>query len=251
VDPQDITWEETHLKEQIGSTAQGVGRATARKILERNPETSVRLARDAPELKHYIQDTIEFFSNALSAGKRIMLEGTQGTSLSLHHGYYPHVTSRVTTATGCLGEAGFSARHVRRVIMVCRTYPIRVGDTDSGKTSGYMSQEITLEEIHRRSRIPLPDLQHTETTSTTKRKRRIGEFDWAQLRRSLVLNGPTDIALTFVDYFDVENREAYRYEQLTPETIRFVEEIEKVSGVPVSILSTAFNDRNIIDRRMW
>lgn len=259
IDPQamiidktvDIPWETEYLKSAIGSTAQGVGAATARKILYRRTDSNVLLAKDVPELKHYIKDSVEFFASCLSNRRKIMLEGTQGTSLSLHHGFYPHVTSRVTSATGCLAEAGLSARHVRRVVMVCRTYPIRVGDTDTGNTSGFMSREISVEEISRRSRIPLEELKKTETTSPTHRPRRIAEFDWAQLRRSLLLNGPTDIALTFADYFGIENRKAYRYEQLNAETLRFVEETEKVSGIPVSMISTAFNERNVIDRRMW
>jgi adenylosuccinate synthase len=66
-----------------------------------------------------------------------------------------------------------------------------------------------------------------------------------------VLNGPTDIALTFADYLGIGNRRAYRYEQLNEETVRVIEEIEKVTSVPVSLISTAFNERNVIDRRMW
>lgn len=64
-------------------------------------------------------------------------------------------------------------------------------------------------------------------------------------------NGPTDIALTFVDYFTIKNRDAYRFEQLSEETLRSVEEVERVSGRPVTLLSTAFDWRNIIDRRAW
>jgi adenylosuccinate synthase len=251
IEDEDIAWEVQQLRDQIASTAQGVGKATARKIMHRFPGSDVRLVRDVPVLKHYVQDTIEFFAQCLSGGKRIMLEGTQGTSLSIHHGPYPHVTSRVTSAPGCLAEAGLSPRHVRKVVMVCRTYPIRVGDTDTGQTSGPMSAPLELKEIARRSGIPIKELEKTERTSTTKRKRRIAEFDWAQLRRSLLLNGPTDIALTFADYLGVANRTAFRYEQLNEETLRFVEEVEKVAGVPVSLISTAFNDRNVIDRRLW
>lgn len=248
---KDIKWEERYLRDEIASTAQGVGAATARKILHRKPGSDVRLASDEPSLKHYVTDTIEFFADCFSAGKKIMLEGTQGTDLSIHHGHYPHVTSRVTTATGCLAEAGLPSRLVRRIVMVCRTYPIRVGDTDTGKTSGHMSHQITLREIARRSRISYSELRRTERTSTTNRRRRIAEFDWDQLRRSVLLNGPTDIALTFADYLGVDNRRAYRYEQLTDDTLRFIEEVEKVSAIPVSLISTAFSDRNIIDRRMW
>jgi adenylosuccinate synthase len=251
IEDADIEWEKANLKEAIGSTASGVGNATSRKIICRDPERLPKLARDIPELKTYVKDTIEFFADCIAKGRRIMLEGTQGTGLSLHHGSYPHVTSRVTTAPGCLAEAGLSARHVRKVIMVCRTFPIRVGNTDTGNTSGQMRQEIDLKEISRRSGIDIDDLSNTELTSTTKRKRRIAEFDWAQFRRSIVLNGPTDIALTFVDYLSVKNRDAYRYEQLNASTLRFIEELEKVGGLPVSLISTAFSHRNIIDRRAW
>jgi adenylosuccinate synthase len=251
IDPADVKWEEDNLEAAIGSTAQGIGRATARKILERVPNSTVQLAEANPALKHYIRDSIEYFAACLSAGKRILLEGTQGTSLSLHHGFYPHVTSRATTAPACLAEAGLAPRHVRKVIMVCRTYPIRVGDSVSGNTSGYMSQEISFAEIAKRSGALFEDLKKTEIGSVSSRPRRVAEFDWSQFRRSMLLNGPTDIALTFADYINVENRKAYRYEQLSDETLRFIEELEKVSGVSVSLISTAFNERNIIDRRMW
>lgn len=251
IDQSDIDWEVASLKGAIGSTAQGTGAATARKILYRRPDTTVQLARDIPALRRYLGDTVEYFAGCLSRGKKIMLEGTQGTALSIHHGFYPHVTSRATTAAGCLAEAGLAGRHVRRVMTVCRTYPIRVGDSVEGKTSGRMSQEITFEEIARRSGIPSESLVSKEVGSVSGRKRRVAEFDWAQLRRSLLLNGGTDIALTFADYFGVANRKAYRYEQLTEDTLRFIEEMEKVSGVPVSLISTDFSERNIIDRRMW
>jgi Adenylosuccinate synthetase len=79
----------------------------------------------------------------------------------------------------------------------------------------------TYEQLAERSGIPIGELKETETTTTTKRQRRLAEFDWAQFQRSVFSNGPTDIALTFVDYLDIKNREAYRFEQLTPETLRF------------------------------
>lgn len=251
IEKSDVDWEVKYLKAAIGSTAQGIGAATARKILYRKPDTEVRLAKDIAELKHYIGDTVEYFAHCFSTGKKIMLEGTQGTTLSLHHGHYPHVTSRVTTAAACLAEAGLASRSVRKILMVCRTYPIRVGDSITGNTSGYMSQKIDFQTITDRSGVPFTELKEKEIGSVSGRPRNVAEFDWTQLRRSLILNGPTDIALTFADYLSVSNREAYRYEQLNEDTLRFIEEIEKVGGAPVSMISTAFNDRNIIDRRMW
>lgn len=250
INQEDVEYELRQLRDRIGSTAQGVGSATARKILERWPKSSVSLAYDVPELKPYVGSTREALEAAYAHNERILLEGTQGTSLSLHHGSYPHVTSRDTTVSGCLSEAGIPPKQVRKVIMVCRTYPIRVESPRQG-TSGNMKRELTLQEISRRSGIALKELQNTEKTSTTNKKRRIAEFDWTQLRTSTLLNGPTDIALTFVDYIDKKNRHARRYEQLTERTLRFIEEVERVTAVPVSLISTGFNFRCIIDRRSW
>jgi adenylosuccinate synthase len=241
---------ETSLKASIGSTGQGVGYATARKVLRGGVSGSVILAKDIPALRRYIRDTLDILDDAYAKGQRVFLEGTQGTGLSLHHGDYPHVTSRDTTVGGCLGEAGISPARVRRIVMVCRTYPIRV-QSPPGKTSGKMSRELTWVEIARRSRIPFKMLRKAERTSTTKRKRRVGEFDWTLIRRAASLNGPTDIALTFVDYIDVRNRKARRFDQLTPETLQFIAELERVTSAPVSLVATRFAFRSIIDRRMW
>lgn len=233
----------------ISSTAQGVGIASARKLTGRSDYkagTDLFLARDCSDLQPFLGSARKVLADAFVKGHRILLEGTQGTSLSLHHGQYPHVTSRDTTVAGCLADAGIAPSNVRRVIMVCRTYPIRVGGP-----SGPMEYEVDMEEIHHRSRIPLDPLKNAERTTTTNKERRIAEFDWEQFKDSVQLNGPTDIALTFVDYFGIENRKAFRFEQLTDETIRFVEEVERVSGRPVSLLSTDFNWRNVIDRRSW
>ena len=256
IDPQamvisdDDIAKEAMLFKNISSTGQGVGVASARKVLGRSDykaRKSRHLARDNEFLKPYTsKEAHEIISDAFVEGHRIMLEGTQGTSLSIHHGEYPHVTSRDTTVAGCLSDAGIAPKDVRRIVLVCRTYPIRVGGP-----SGHMELEVSLEEIAKRSDIPLQELQQSERTTTTKRARRIAEFDWEQLKRSVQLNGPTDIALTFVDYFRIENRDAYRFEQLHEDTIRFVEEVERVSGRPVTLLSTAFDWRNVIDRRAW
>ena len=90
---------------------------------------AVRLAKDHPDLKPYIGSVARELEDAYVDGTRIMLEGTQGTDLSLHHAQYPHVTSRETTASGCLADAGIAPGRVRTVVMVTRTYPIRVGGT--------------------------------------------------------------------------------------------------------------------------
>lgn len=255
IDPQAMIIEDADkeleaqtLVKSIGSTGQGVGAATARKIMR---GAGVHLARDIRDLRPFLRNTLQIVADAFAANRRVLLEGTQGAELSLHHGFYPHVTSRDTCASGCLAEAGIPAGRIRKVIMVCRSYPIRVQSPLGGGTSGPMSQNLTWREISHRSGIPEAELRSTERTSTTNRKRRVGEFDWSLLRRAVSLNAPTDIALTFADYISVKNRKARRFEQLTDDTIRFIEEIERVASAPVSLISTRFESRSIIDRRAW
>lgn len=65
------------------------------------------------------------------------------------------------------------------------------------------------------------------------------------------LNGATDLALTFADYADARNRGARRFNQLTDQTIEFINEMEAVAGAPVSFVSVGFDGRGPIDRRLW
>lgn len=250
IEEADRAFERRTLEKSIASTAQGVGAATARKVLRTAAKPPVRLARDAKELRPFIRSAAEILDDAYAQSKKILLEGTQGSALSIHHGFYPYVTSRDTTVGGCIAEAGIAPSRVRRIVLVCRCYPIRVQNPKGG-TSGRMSRPISLREVARRSGLPLSELKKTERTSTTNRSRRIGEFEWDGLRVAATLNGPTDIALTFADYISKLNRDARRFEQLTSETLRFVEEVERVAGCPVSLIGTRFHSRSIIDRRSW
>ncbi|MGA8840207.1 MAG: adenylosuccinate synthetase [Candidatus Aquilonibacter sp.] len=262
IDPQAMIidqWDrsyESELRRNIASTAQGGGMATARRVMRNHLRgwrvPRVLLAGNAPAFKSFIKPTREVLDDAFVRGASVLLEGTQGTGLSLYHGDYPYVTSRDTTASGTMAEAGVPPSRIRRVIMVTRTYPIRVQNPDDkSKTSGPMSIDLSWEVIARRSGLPLEALLDAEKTSTTKRQRRVGEFDWALFRKACSLNAPTDIALTFTDYISSENQKARRFEQLTQETIRFIEELERLAGAPVSLISTRFNERSIIDRRSW
>lgn len=54
-----------------------------------------------------------------------------------------------------------------------------------------------------------------------------------------------------MDYLDKKNEAARRFEQLTPDTIKFIEEVERVAGAPVSLIVTRFHFRSVIDRRAW
>jgi adenylosuccinate synthase len=254
IDPQAMIISDADIRAEaglvkgIGSTGQGVGYATARRILGR--ATGVRLAKDFRDLRPFIRTSWTILEDAYRSGSKILVEGTQGAGLSLYHATYPFVTSRDTSVSGCLSEVGIPPSRVRRVVMVCRTYPIRV-QRPPGSTSGPMGIEIDWNTVSQRSGIPVDQLKKTEKTSTTHKDRRVAEFNWELLRRASALNGPTDVAMTFVDYLKSTNENARRFEQLDEHTIRFIEEVQRVAAAPVSLISTRFDFRSIIDRRAW
>ncbi|TAI47631.1 adenylosuccinate synthetase [Flagellimonas allohymeniacidonis] len=240
------------LFDKIGSTKQGVGAATANNLfINRLSANDDFKAKNCNSLKHYIGSAHETYEKMNLDNKKLLLEGTQGTFLSLHHGFYPHVTSRETSVGGCISEAGIGINKVRKIVMVVRRYPIRVQSPANGSSGDFHSNEISLEEVSRRSNYPLEEMKIIEKTTTTKKKRRIAEFNWGLFRRACELNTPTDIAFTFSDYIDYENQKARRYDQLTQKTTKFIEELERCAEVPVSLIATRFDYRAIIDKRNW
>lgn len=247
ISQDDIDFEQKR-KRHISSTGQGVGSATAKNILERLEAKAKHKAKNFKrELGRFLGKAQDELQLLYRKNKKILLEGTQGTLLSIHHGMYPNVTSRDTSVSGCLSEIGISPKRVRKIIMVTRTYPIRVW----GNSGDFLSKEITREVIAERSGKNLQELVRTEKGSVSKKDRRIAEFSWELFRLTCEINSPTDIALTFSDYISVKNEQARRYDQLTAETRQFIEEIERCSGAKVSLIGTRFNYRAVIDRRNW
>lgn len=191
---------EGEMHRRIGSTGEGVGPARVARV-NRDP-AEFRQFKDVAEeyglaecIRH---DTPGFLALAQDTCRNILIEGTQGSGLSLLHSFWPYCTSIDTNAAGIISEVGIAPSRVTNVLMVCRTYPIRVAGN-----SGPMVREITWEELNKRMKeggytgevIP-------EKTTVTHKVRRIAEWDPELFENSCTLNAPTEIALTFADYID-------------------------------------------------
>lgn len=249
---------EKKLIDSIGSTGSGVGTATSRRILQRlHGRGRARLASSYRVLSPFVKPTHDRLQHAYARGEKVLLEGTQGSLLSLYHGDYPYVTSRDTNVSGCLAEAGISPRRVNRILMVVRFTPIRVMSPKSGY-SGNLKHPTDFKTIAEDAGAET-DLAKNETTSTTQKDRRVGWFEWENFRKACEINAPTDVILTFADYQHDKNKHAVRFEQLHEDTIKFVEELQRVAQAPVSIINTRYPHdepkpldlRTRIDRRSW
>ena len=81
----------------------------------------------AEELADYIKPIEPVLHEALSSGKKIMLEGAQGAMLDLDHGTYPYVTSSSPSVGGACTGLGISPRDIVGVAGVFKAYTTRVG----------------------------------------------------------------------------------------------------------------------------
>lgn len=215
--------ENASLRSRIGSTGSGTGAAVAKRVQRSN---QIHFAKDEPRLAHYVAETSVVLRSKLGAGERIIVEGTQGFGLSLLHSQnYPYCTSRDTTAAAFISEAGLSPLDVDDVVLVIRTFPIRVGGN-----SGPLANEIDWDVVTLESGNDAPLIEHT---SVTRCVRRVARFDPDVVKQAIQYNQPTRIVLNHLDYVD-SDVSAKRI--LTSKALKFVELVERDICRPISFV---------------
>ncbi|MGH7566380.1 MAG: adenylosuccinate synthetase, partial [Gemmatimonadota bacterium] len=125
----------------------------------------------------------------LASGRRILLEGAQGSQLDIDHGTYPYVTSSSTTAGGAVIGVGLGPKFIDEIIGVVKAYTTRVGN-------GPLPTEVEspLQERLREA--------GDEYGATTGRPRRCGWFDAVVVRYAARINSLTELAVTKLDVLD-------------------------------------------------
>jgi adenylosuccinate synthase len=86
------------------------------------------LTRYADRLRPMVADTSLLLARALDAGKVVLLEGGQATMLDVDHGTYPFVTSSNPTAGGACTGAGIPPTRIDGVVAIVKAYTTRVGE---------------------------------------------------------------------------------------------------------------------------
>jgi adenylosuccinate synthase len=218
-----------HLSKKIGSTKTGVGACNAERALR-----MVRLARQEPQLRPYVGDTVAEINEALSKGRSVMVEGTQGTFLSLYHGTYPYVTSKDVTASQACADVGIGPTTVDDVMVIFKAYVTRVGE-------GPLDGQLDRSEVLKRGWM--------EHGTVTGRERRAAPFDFTLAKRAVQLNGGTQLALTKLDVLFPAAKGVTDRSKLPSGARDFLSRIEHETGVPVTLIGTGANERDIIDSR--
>lgn len=217
---QDRYNEESAGKRAIGTTGRGIGPAYADKasrigitfgelhraellaekirfnLLARTGTISSGLPNEAELLDDTLQaaqrilphvvDGVAYIHSALDRGKRILIEGAQGTLLDVGYGTYPYVTSSHTIAGGACVGLGIGPTAIRGVIGVAKAYCTRVG---AGPFPSELQGELG-ESLRQSGR---------EFGTVTGRPRRCGWFDAVAARYAVHLNGLSEAIITKLD----------------------------------------------------
>jgi adenylosuccinate synthase len=228
-DHQDRDRKDDHLKSIIGTTGTGTGPANADRSLRK-----LRLAKDIPDIALYLEDVSNSINYSIDNKENVLIEGTQGTFLSLYHGMYPFVTSKDVTASAICSDVGVGPKKIDDVLIVFKSYITRVGE-------GPLAKEIDAEEAKEKNWL--------EFGSVTGRQRRAAPFDISLAKKSIQINSANQIALTKLDIIFPQCKGIRDYSKLANEAKKFIETIESETGIPVTIIGTGSEINDTIDRR--
>ena len=229
-------------------------------------EVYEKYCKYAEQLAPFVRETDVLLRDALKRGKKVLLEGAQGTMLDLDFGTYPYVTSAAVGAASLSLGLGIGSMKIDGITAVFKAYTTRVG-------GGSFPTEL-LDECGNLIR----ERAH-EYGTTTGRPRRCGWFDGVAARYSSEVNGLTSAAITRFDILDTfptikvctaykvgrttyhrppanptllekcqpvyEELEGWqcptsdirRFKDLPPLAKAYVKKMEKLIGCPVSIIS--------------
>ncbi|HSB47504.1 MAG TPA: adenylosuccinate synthetase [Candidatus Bilamarchaeum sp.] len=216
----------SETSKKIGTTKTGCGPAVSDRV-----NRIGRLVTEAPELKKYLTDVVKEVNGA----KDVLVEGTQAFMLSNVYGTYPFVTSKDVSASTIAADVGLGPTKIDEVVMVIKSYTTRVG-------SGPLQGEIGEAEAKAKN-------MQEYGTVTGRPRRTSPDLHYDDLRLAALVNGASQIALTKIDVRFPGNAGVKEFSALTKEARAFIERVEKEISVPVTLIGTGPDSKDIIDRR--
>ncbi len=231
VEPMHIQREakDPYLSQVVKSSGTGVG-----PCMEDRVRRVAKLAKNYPDLAPYLTDVAGEIHAALDEGKPVLVEGTQGTFLSLYHGTYPYCTVKDVTASSICGDVGIGPTKVDDVIVVFKSIVTR------SSPAGALPGELPEEDAQKKG--------WQETTTVTGRTRRVAPFNLEMAKRAVKLNGATEIAITKLDAVYSGCFGLRSYEKLPHEARQFIDNLEAEMRIPITLIGTGPEAFDMIDR---
>jgi len=118
--------------------------------------------------------------------------------------------------------------------LVVKALPSRVG-------TGPLPRQLTPAEENRRGIAEYGVV-------TGRRRRKAAGISWPHLETAVLLNGPTQLALTFCDHLDPEVAGACHSSALTAPVRRLIDQLETRFHIPVSLCDCGVHFEHLIER---
>ena len=242
-------------------------------------------------LRDHVWETAQLLSKALRQGKNILFEGAQGTMLDIDHGTYPYVTSSSCVAGGACTGAGVGPGEIDRVLGIQKAYVTRVGGgpfptelkfaEDGGTGQDATDGELLCQEGHEygvttgrkrrcgwfdaviaRYAAQVNGLTHVALTKLDV----LSAFDTIKVCVAYECDGKE------YDYFPMQQSVLFHakpvyeelpgwrghdlsdvrdYMELPVNTRRYIEYLEELGGVPMSLISVGPDRDQTIVREDW
>ncbi len=229
------------------------------------------------QLAPHITDTRKILFRALRDGKNIVLEGAQGVMLDLDFGTYPYVTSSSPSVGGACTGLGLPPWAIQRVLAVSKAYCTRVGagpfpteaDEETaarlrerghefGTTTGRPRRCGWFDAVAMRYVVELNgvnglaitklDVLDEEPVVRICTGYRLNDTIVQDVPNSLLLWRSLEPTYEEMPGWQTSTRQIRAFEDLPTEARTFLDRIEQIVGVPISIISVGPNREETIIR---
>lgn len=232
----------------------------------------------AERIRPYVTDSSLIINEYLNKEKKVLFEGAQGTLLDIDHGTYPYVTSSNPVAGAACVGAGVGPTRISRVLGVVKSYTTRVGEgpfptelnceagklirqrgNEFGTTTGrprrcgwfdavMVRYAVRINGISDFALTKLDVLTGMKTLKICTGYRYQGQVI-TEFPQSLKVLGQCEAIYEEMPGWQEDLTGISRFEDLPPETRSYVERIEELTGVSVTMLAVGPGRKQTIVRK--
>ena len=240
-------------------------------------KVAANLLQYARILKPMLVDGPAWINRKLDQGRKVLIEGAQGILLDIDHGTYPFVTSSNPSPGGVCSGLGIGPKRINRIAGVAKAYTTRVGEgpmpsefepefaekvrkegNEYGATTGRprrcgwfdapaVRRSILVAGIEEIMLTKLDVLDPLEKVRIGTRYRIDGK-EMEVFPTDLAPETPVEVVYEELPGWKTPTSACKTYEELPANARRYIERIEKVLGLPVSVVSVSADRSGTIVR---
>jgi len=272
-------WESSYIERMVKHALEEVN-ATLAGRFGRDPVKLADVMEAVEEYKTilapFVADTSKILRQHIDRGSKVIFEGAQGVLLDVDFGTYPYVTSSSPSSGGILTGLGIGPKMVEEILGITKAYTTRVGSgpfpTELEDETGELIRDAGGEFGASTGR---PRRCGWFDAVCTRHAVRSSGIDRLAMTKFDVLDGFDTLMVCTHYRIDGEETDEFpanverldravpvyrefkgweriagirKYAELPQSCVHYTEEIEKLLGVPISIISTGPDEKDTIFR---